>query len=361
MTSGQSRRDFLKVTLAGGAAAATAGRWARAAMAAPAARRGAAPAAAAVASGPAKAKARVALTAGEDHADLAFKGLKMFEKEIAAAIGDKRVILKPNCVSIVRQEPSTHAKNLEGILEFLASIGKKNVVIAESCYGGSTLDGYSFLGFNPVAAKYGATLMDLDKEDFQVMPVFDQTSMRTKPCRFSKILLDPNSFIISAAKLKTHDRIVATLSLKNIVVGAAIKVGRVNDKPLTHGGGTYGTNVNLACLAPMLHPHLAVIDGFQGMEGDGNDTGTFVEHRVCVVSPDWLAADRVGVELMGIDFAKLGYLNFCAQANMGEANLEQIEVLGEAIKDHIKPYKLARNIDQQLQWMQAPPAVGRGG
>jgi uncharacterized protein (DUF362 family) len=304
----------------------------------------------------------VALTAGEDHADLAFKGLKMFEKEIAAAIGDKRIILKPNCVSIVRQEPSTHAKNVEGILEFLASIGKiANVVIAESCYGGSTLDGYAFLGFNPVAQKYNVKLMDLDKEDYEVRPVFDQTTMRTKPCRFSKILLDPSNYIISAAKLKTHDRIVATLSLKNIVVGAPIKVGRVNDKPIIHGNSTYATNVNLACLAPVLHPHLAVIDGFQGMEGDGNDTGTFVEHRVCVVSTDWLAADRVGVELMGIDFAKLGYLNFCAQANMGESTLDRIDVLGEAIKDHMKPYKLARNIDQQLQWMQTPPVTGRGG
>ena len=30
--------------------------------------------------------------------------------------------------------------------------------------------------------------------------------------------------------------------------------------------------------------------------------GTLVEHRVCVVSPDRLAADRVAVELMGIDY-----------------------------------------------------------
>ena len=43
------------------------------------------------------------------------------------------------------------------------------------------------------------------------------------------------------------------------------------------------------------------------MEGDGPVSGTPVNSRVCVVSPDWLAADRVAVELMGIDFAKVGY------------------------------------------------------
>ena len=42
------------------------------------------------------------------------------------------------------------------------------------------------------------------------------------------------------------------------------------------------------------------------MEGNGPCLGTAVDHRVCVVSPDWLAADRVAIELMGIDFAKVG-------------------------------------------------------
>jgi hypothetical protein len=46
---------------------------------------------------------------------------------------------------------------------------------------------------------------------------------------------------------------------------------------------------------------------------------------------------------------------------MGEANLDRIDVLGEKIKDHIKTYKLAANINQQLQWMQVPAAAGRGG
>jgi uncharacterized protein (DUF362 family) len=100
-----------------------------------------------------------------------------------------------------------------------------------------------------------------------------------------------------------------------------------------------------------LHPDLAVIDGFEGMEGNGPVGGTPVEHRVCVVSQDWLAADRVGVELMGIDFAKVGYLNYCAQAGLGEADLRRITILGEPIARHVRSYKLHDNLDQQLIWM----------
>jgi len=69
-----------------------------------------------------------------------------------------------------------------------------------------------------------------------------------------------------------------------------------------------------------------------------------------------LAADRVAVELMGIDFAKVDYLNYCGQAALGQADLKKIEVVGELVVKHVKTYKLADNIEQQLTWMKPPAA-----
>jgi uncharacterized protein (DUF362 family) len=353
------RRNFIRTSLLGGVALALP--WSASRTLAAAAE----PAADAATAAPASAAgltSRVAVTAGEDRADLAFQALKPFSKQIARAIGDKRVILKPNNVVIDRPLAATDAKNLEGILEFLKSIGKdSNVVIAESPAGGSVLEGFANYGYDKVAVKYGAKLMDLDKDDYETLYCFDEHDFRPHACRMAKTLLDPNNFIISAAKFKTHDRVVATLSLKNIVVGAAIKRGGGerpeggrwgnSDKPVTHGGGYRGINFNLFTLASRLHPHLAVIDGYEGMEGEGPASGTPVNSRVCVVSPDWLAADRVALELMGIDFAKVGYLNYCAQASLGQADLAKIEIVGPALKDHIKPYKMARSIEEQLIWM----------
>jgi uncharacterized protein (DUF362 family) len=131
----------------------------------------------------------------------------------------------------------------------------------------------------------------------------------------------------------------------------ARKEGTRSDKAIAHGSGFRGVNYNLYALSRQLHPHLAIIDGFEGMEGNGPNSGTPVDHRVCVVSPDWLSADRVAVELMGIDFAKVGYLNFCSQTGSGIADLDRIEIIGEKISDHIKSYKLNKNIDSQLIWM----------
>jgi uncharacterized protein (DUF362 family) len=347
------RRAFLKGSLAaGGLAAMTSARLPGSASAAAAvgARRG----------------ARVALTAGGDGIANAFHGLQHFRDEIARAIGDRPVVIKPNNVTIDKPLCATHADCLEGILEFLKSLGKLgNAVIAESAGGGPTLDGFANYGYTRLAAKFGVKLVDLDQAGQTVVQVFDQVDFRPHPVRMSRLLLDPKSFIISAAKLKTHDTVVATLSLKNVVIGAALKdlgyrfdpkskPGAKNDKAVCHGSGVRGLNYNLFALAQRLRPHLAVIDGQQGMEGNGPINGTAVDHRICLVSNDWLAADRLAVKLMGIEWANVGYLNFCADAGLGQADLERIEVLGEPAARHVKTYKLADNIEEQLTWKKPP-------
>jgi uncharacterized protein (DUF362 family) len=305
----------------------------------------------------------VSITAGDSRADLAFRALQPFAKQIRQAIGDRRIVIKPNNVAIDIQLAATHVDTIEGILEFLKSIRKlDNVVIAESAASGPTFDGFRNFGYFRLAEKYPVKLLDLDQEGSELLYVFDERDFRPHPVRFSRVLLSPDSYIISVAKLKTHDRAVVTLSLKNIIFGAPVKdagfafgknrkEGTRSDKSIVHGSGARGINYNLYDLAPRLHPHLAVIDGFEGMEGNGPSNGTPVDHRICVVSTDWLAADRVAVELMGVDFAKVGYLNYCAQTGLGVADLNRIQIVGESLSKHIKSYKLHTNIEKQLIWM----------
>ena len=127
----------------------------------------------------------------------------------------------------------------------------------------------------------------------------------------------------------------------------------MNDKPIGHGGGIKGINYNLFSLASQLHPDLSVIEGYEGMEGNGPTRGTPVDHRVCVAGMDWLASDRIALELMGINYADVGYLNYCADAGMGIGDLNQIEVIGERVQDHVRKYKLSGNIEKQLGWKQS--------
>ena len=151
-------------------------------------------------------------------------GSRLSRKEIAQAIGDRRVVIKPNNVAIDVPLSATHADCLEGILEFLKSIGKlENAVIAESAGTGPTTEAFANYGYPPLAAKYGVELVDFDEQESKTVHVFDQKDFRPHAVRMSPLLLDRDNFIISAAKLKTHDLVVATLSLKNIILGAPVK------------------------------------------------------------------------------------------------------------------------------------------
>ena len=64
------------------------------------------------------------LTTGDNRADMAFRALQPFSKQIKQDIGNHRVVLKPNNVSIDVPLTSTHVDTLEGVLEFLKSINK---------------------------------------------------------------------------------------------------------------------------------------------------------------------------------------------------------------------------------------------
>ncbi len=351
------RRGFLKTSIAGGVAAVMTGCLPRVVLAAE-------PAA------PEDIRGKVALTAGDDRADNVFQAMDRFRDQIRREIGDRQIVVKPNNVLVDKPLAATDARCLEGILEFLKSIGKlQQAVIAESAGAGPTEEGFSNYGYYPLAKKYGVKLLDLDTQPTKVVYAFDQADFAPHAVKVSEMLLDrEKNYIISAAKFKTHDLVVATLSLKNIVVGAPVKdlgfrfgkgqvPGTVSQKPITHGGGIYGINYNMFALAQKLRPHLAVNDGYEGMEGNGPGWGDPVDQRVCVVSPDWLAADRVGVELMGIDFAQVGYLTYCARAGMGEADMAKIEILGEPVERHVRKYRLHDKVDQQLKWM-TPPKIG---
>jgi uncharacterized protein (DUF362 family) len=75
------------------------------------------------------------------------------------------------------------------------------------------------------------------------------------------------------------------------------------------------------------------------MEGDGPSNGTPVDHRIDIASTDYIAADRVGLECMGIDPSWLAYLNYCYQVGLGQYDLNMIDVVGAKIGEVRKQYR----------------------
>ncbi len=320
--------------------------------------------------------ATAGIAKGLDRADNAFRALQLFKRQIAAAIGNKRVVVKVNFVWYPSGLPCTHVAFTEGILEFLKSIGKRDVVVAESSATGSAMGGFDYNGYWSLTKRYPIKLIDLNQEGFSSVQIWqngDINNTAQTTIRVSKMLLNPNNFIISAAPMKTHNTVLVTMATKNVAMGAPVydvgngggswnQPGNHSDKNTMHGplGAPSGTgsgydyqvlNDNVYRLVKVygIRPRLAVIDGYQGMEHNGPVSGTAIAtpQHLAVASLDWLAADRVGLALMGskvnVPLGDTGQpfpacLNYLWQAGLGEWDINNIRVIGEPIAGNVCDY-----------------------
>ncbi|MFB0525002.1 MAG: DUF362 domain-containing protein [Phycisphaerae bacterium] len=289
--------------------------------------------------------AKVSLVKGNDRREITYQALKNIEDEVLTSIGDKKILIKPNFVTTKRQLAATHADAVRGILDFLRPHYKKQIIIGESTASrAGTFDGFKNYEYLPLEKEYNVKLVDLNEDTYEYRYVFGK-GHRPTPIRIISTFLDPDLYIISAAKMKTHDRVVTTLSLKNVILGAPLNDYKKNDKHLTHAAYNFSREAllhyNMFHLAQEIYPDLGVIDGFEAMEGKGPGGGTPVDARVALASMDPLAMDILTTKIMGFDPSQIMYLTAMAEAGMGQGDLDKIEVLGtplEKCQYHFKPH-----------------------
>jgi uncharacterized protein (DUF362 family) len=234
-----------------------------------------------------------------------------------------------------------------------------------------TLQGFEEFGYNPLAKErhsQNVQLIDLNREaKYKAIPLIDY-DLHAVSTRLAARLFDPDAYVICAAVMKSHNAMVATLSVKNMGLGAPLhsvsnETPHWNDKRKAHNG-LRQTHYNIFLTMQALEPFLgaAVIDGCEGMEGNGPASGTPVPSRLAIASTDYVAADRVGVEAMGINSEWMGYLRFCSEFGIGQFDLAKIDVRGEKIEAVRRKYQLHQDIERELQWMgpltELPPRVG---
>lgn len=307
----------------------------------------------------------VSLIRNENRYQAVYDSLAALDVFILPVLNTKKyVLIKPNVVSTTIQLAATHADTLRAILDWLGPRFNGPVVIAESSAETTTV-GYENFQYGSVAAAHkDVSVVDLNEEGRSRLIHLMDGDLRAQPVRLAARLFDPDAYVICAAVMKSHDRVVATLSIKNMVMGSPLHAPRGetwwNDKPKFHAG-TRQANFNMFMAAQQMRPFwgATVIDGFEGMEGNGPTQGTPVPSRIAIASTDFLAADRVAVECMGIDPTWPGYLNYCAQAGLGQYNLDKIEIWGKQPAEVRRSYRLHSNIDTQMEWMRSLPQVCR--
>ena len=306
-------------------------------------------------------KSLVSFVTTDDHREAAYQSLKPLQKEVEKAIGDRQVVIKVNAglAEPKYAKNSTHADHIRGILDFLKPIYDKRVIITEGTAGAkcSAFIGFENYSYMPLEKEYNAKFIDANEQDYTLKWI-RAAKHHPQSINIIDMFIDSNVYLISVAIMKTHNAVVGTYSFKNVGMGAPVchLKQKINEKSLMHGGpGSSGgreLSYNLFLLAGMgVQPDLSVIDGVKAIEGNGPWAGSVVEHGIGIASTDFVAADRMCVELMGIDPKYMKYLEWCADAGMGIFDLSKIKVIGPDYKKHIIKYKLNDNVEGQVAWI----------
>ncbi len=288
---------------------------------------------------------RVGLATGDKSYDTVRKALELVSKEIQIP-SNLPVLIKPNMVSESVELAATPVQAVDATLSFLTEMGVKKFIIAEgSAQGGDTMSAFDRFGYLSLKESYDVEFRDLNQDEYITVEALDD-NLNHVTIRLAKSCF--NSYLVSVARMKTHIRTIATLTIKNIAIGTILNPDR---NPKIGGLVSHeprSLNLSITRLAQNIFPNLAVIDGVIGMQGNGPIEGTPISSGVAVASTDALAVDMVGTQLMGFDPRTIGYLWYLSRIR--NVSAEDIEVLGEDMSQCSKQFKPHETFTEMLSW-----------
>jgi len=244
-----------------------------------------------------------------------------------AWVKGKSVLLKPNLVEATGAAPhiNTHPAVVRAVADVFRSWGASSIVVAEG--PGHCSDTQLVLdasGLGPTLRQSKLEFVDLNHDDvYFVANRLRQTSL---PKLALPVTLKRADLIVSLPKMKTHHWVGVTLSLKNLF---GVMPGIVYGWPknVLHFAGIGPAILDIAAA---VRPHLAIVDGIIGMEGDGPIMGNAKPAGVLVMGTNLPAVDATCVRLMGLNPWRVGYL-VGASGRLGPVSQRHIDQRGESI------------------------------
>ena len=261
-----------------------------------------------------------------------FAELKIGKQEIKG----KRILLKPNLIEshIGQVHVTTHPLVIRGAIEAFLRMGADQVIVGEgSGHSRDTLRVIEEIGLVDVLTEDRITFVDLNQDDLYTV------SNTNKASRLKELTLPETlrrvDWIVSMPKMKTHHWAGVTLSMKNLF---GVMPGIVYGWPknVLHHAGIDGCILDITAA---VKPHLSIVDGIVGMEGDGPIMGTPRYAGVLVMGRNLPAVDGTCVRIMGYNPRNLSYLQQ-ASRKLGPISESRIIQRGETISSVETKFKL---------------------
>jgi uncharacterized protein (DUF362 family) len=260
-------------------------------------------------------------------------------------IRGKSILLKPNLVEAYTDAPqiNTHPAVVRAAAEVFRGWGAREVFVAEG--PGHCRDAQLVLeqsGMDTILTESQLEFVDLNHDDIVLVP--NRLRRTSLPHLALPATLQRADLIVSIPKMKTHHWAGVTLSMKNLF-GVLPGIYYGWPKNVLHHAGI---GPSILDINAVVKPHLAIVDGIIGMEGDGPIMGTPKPAGVLVMGTNLTSVDATASRLMGIDPWRIDYLA-AASGRLGPIAERHIEQRGEAVAGLAQPFQLLAQLEAALR------------
>ncbi|MGI6461703.1 MAG: DUF362 domain-containing protein [Candidatus Hydrogenedentales bacterium] len=229
----------------------------------------------------------------------------------------QRVVLKPNLVNHSPHPITTPPACIEALIDYIRRYSAAEIVVAEGSGDGNTRRAFRELGYEAMASRKGAELIDLDAQPFERLT---NPRMRLlKEFYLPRTVLD--CLLISVPVLKAHSMAKVTLAMKNLfgIAPARVYSGSAYKKARLHGQNNDELQRYIFELNQYRKPDLSVIDATIGM-ANAHLWGPHCDPPVnkILASADPVAIDARGAELLGLDWRGIDHIRM-ANGVLGRA------------------------------------------
>lgn len=264
------------------------------------------------AAAPVEGPGKMAIVRGTDRARMFEQGIKALGGMNSFVQKGDRVLIKVNAAFATPPAlgATTHPEILAAVAGACFRAGVAQVVVAdnpinkpESCFAIS--------GLADAARSTGARLVGPRAALFSPLSLPGGRLIRNWPV-MAGVFPGVNRVII-VSPVKDHERARASMTLKNLY---GFLGGRRN---------VFHQDINgiITELSQLLKPTLCVLDGTVSMVTNGPTGGSLSDLKqtdTLIISTDPVAADAVGVELLGRSLAEVPYIQMAQAAGAGQAD-----------------------------------------
>lgn len=273
---------------------------------------------------------KISLSSKDTRYNTVYDSLLLLKDEIKTEInGKKKIVIKLNFTNSETQLSATHADAAKAAVDFLRTCTSEKIFLAEGPFRGSLETALRNFNYLNKFDNDNVEFVDLNNYKTTKIEFIYPVTGRKKKLNISNIILK-SDFLISITPPKTHDYFIVTLGLKNVGVGATAAPG-LGDRHCRYMYhiGFKAANELLASVCEKIRPHLNILDGWEGMEGNGPVNGEAVNWKIAVASLDALAADVFTATMMGFNPDEIGYLHYLMDKT-GNFNLDNYKIVGQS-------------------------------